>query len=353
MKKNVLFLAYIMLVMIGLMIFIGCTNSPGSSTTNTIINNYTTNIYMSNTVIITNITPASPVGSEWICAKTTAPFAKRSGHTSVVFNSNIWVICGWTNDIWYSPDGMKWELATNIQAFSAAQLRNGHSSVVFNNSIWLIGGDDVWLSSTNDVWYSANGTNWFKATSGAAFSSRGYHSSVVFNGSMWVIGGYTNEGGLTNSLGVNDVWYSSDGTNWLRAIANAAFPPKSWHSSVVFNNNIWVIGGGFNSDVWYSPNGTNWYCANSSAPFSRRGGHTSVVYDNKIWVMGGNDGQFPTLNEDDDVWYSSDGTNWTCAVASGAFPARANQTSVVFNNKMWVIAGYNGSNTLNDVWYSQ
>ena len=41
---------------------------------------------------------------------------------------------------------------------------------------------------------------------------------------------------------------------------------------------------------------------------------------------------------------------WTRATASASFPARRGHTSVVFNNKMWVIGGY-GTANLNDVWY--
>ena len=54
----------------------------------------------------------------------------------------------------------------------------------------------------------------------------------------------------------NDVWYSSDGINWYQATPNANFSKRQSHSSVVFNNKIWVIGGGdntsFYNDVWYS-----------------------------------------------------------------------------------------------------
>jgi hypothetical protein len=52
-----------------------------------------------------------------------------------------------------------------------------------------------------------------------------------------------------------------------------------------------------------------WIQSASSAPWSGRYGHTSVVFDNKIWVIGGYNGN----NLLNDIWYSSDGINWTLA----------------------------------------
>ena len=91
-----------------------------------------------------------------------------------------------------------------------------------------------------------------------------------------------------------------------------------------------------------------WTQATASASFSTRRGHTSVVFNNKMWVIGGYTGS-SNLN---DVWYSSDGATWTRATASASFSKRRHHTAVVFDNKMWVIGGYdNGGANLNDVWY--
>ena len=136
---------------------------------------------------------------------------------------------------------------------------------------------------------------------------------------------------------------------WTRATASASFSKRRVHTSVVFDNKMWVIGGYNGSsnlnDVWYSSDGATWTQATASASFSGRSIHTSVVFDNKMWVIGGYD----TANLND-VWYSSDGATWTLATPSASFYTRAYHTSAVFDNKMWVIGGYNGS-YLNDVWY--
>ena len=134
-----------------------------------------------------------------------------------------------------------------------------------------------------------------------------------------------------------------------QATASAGWSVRSHYASVVFDNKMWVIGGyiggGLKNDVWYSSDGVNWTQATASAGWSARSYHTSVVFDNKMWVIGGETWTSPYYKND--VWYSSDGVNWTQATASAGWSARSYHTSVVFDNKMWVMGG-SGS----DVWYS-
>jgi hypothetical protein len=71
---------------------------------------------------------------------------------------------------------------------------------VFNGQIWVLGG---WGGSYfNDVWSSSDGTNWTQVTPVASWGARSQFPAVVFNGQIWVLGGYN--GGI-----LNDVWSSS------------------------------------------------------------------------------------------------------------------------------------------------
>jgi hypothetical protein len=138
------------------------------------------------------------------------------------------------------------------------------------------------------------------------------------------------------------------------ATANAAFSPRSFiNSCVVFDNRMWVIGGYYDAsvhkDVWYSSDGVNWSEATANTPFGGRLGSSSVVFDKKIWVIGGS--IYPTGLLTNDVWCSSDGTNWVLATDNAVFSPREGHSSVVYNNKIWVIGGRD-SVTRNDVWYS-
>jgi hypothetical protein len=79
---------------------------------------------------------------------------------------------------------------------------------------------------------------------------------------MWVIGGRHGMDALSDTNPFfSDAWYSTEGVTWIQATAKAGFSPRWGHSSLVFNNKMWVIAGispdsitvnRYNSDVWYS-----------------------------------------------------------------------------------------------------
>jgi hypothetical protein len=188
--------------------------------------------------------------------------------------------------------------------------------------------------------------DWTQATANAGWLTRVRHTSVVFDNKMWVMGGNRNP----PFQYLNDVWYSTDGVNWTQATTNAGWSARDGHTSVVFDNKMWVIGGssagGYRNDVWYSSDGVNWTRATTNAGWTARWFPTSVVFDNKIWVIGG---YFTN-----DIWYSTDGVNWTQATANAEWSARQTHTSVVYDNKMWVMGGADiMRNYKNDVWYSR
>ena len=185
--------------------------------------------------------------------------------------------------------------------------------------------------------------NWTEVNNSAEFPARYVHSSVIFDNKMWVIGGYDTDYR-------DDVWYSSDGNAWYPSVQNAGFPARREHSSVVFDNKMWVIGGltgALKNDVWNSSDGITWNEASSSAVFSKRYSHSSVVFGNRMWVIGGTTGAGGLR----DVYNSSDGITWNVAKASAEFPKRYSHSSVVYDNKIWVIGG-NDAATMNDVWSS-
>ncbi len=189
-----------------------------------------------------------------------------------------------------------------------------------------------------------------QATSSANWGNRRGHTSLVYDNKMWVLGGITGSFSLKN-----DVWYSTDGATWTQATASAGWSPRWHHTSLVYDNKMWVLGGegslGRYNDVWYSTDGATWTEAkpNDASGWSGRCGHTSLVYDNKMWVLGG----ISSSDFLNDVWYSTDGINWTEVTTNPpVWPARCDHTSLVYDNKMWVLGGNASYNARNDVWYS-
>src|SRR5208283_6182125 len=75
-----------------------------------------------------------------------------------------------------------------------------------------------------------------------------------------------------------------DGSAWNETINLAGFSPRNSFGSLVFNNEMWVIGGWNGSallnDVWNSSNGTSWTQVTGAAGFSARVGFGNVVYNN-------------------------------------------------------------------------
>lgn len=192
-----------------------------------------------------------------------APFEERNSFAMVNFNQRMWIIDGiQQSDIWSSLDGINWEYKEN-NPFPG---RLAHSAVVFKNKIWIIGGvgfDESTFQDIvyNDVWSSSDGINWEKAIDHANFNPRYSHTTVVFKDKIWLIGGEDGD------LEFNDVWSSNDGINWVKETENGNFLPRFSHSSFVFQDKIWIIGGvnseqgageGFLNDVWSSSDGKSW-----------------------------------------------------------------------------------------------
>jgi len=168
------------------------------------------------------------------------------------------------------------------------------------------------------------------------------HTSLVFDDNIWIIGGSSYD---ILEAGDN-VYKSADGKSW-EVVTESGFPQRSQHASVVFNGKMWIIGGssdGFSedlNDVWFSEDGITWINANATG-LPNMMGHAAVVYDGKIWVM-----------HQTGLYNSNNGTDWV-KVESTTFPANIGAKSLVFDNKLWLIGGRDvlSGELVNDIWYT-
>ena len=316
--------------------------------------------------------------NSWFQVSSQTPWGERAHFALEVFNNKIWVMGGVTeessekrfkllkylyfltlssdqkkailnklwaygggklNDVWYSSDGIDWAVATKFAPWSP---RRDPASAVFDGKMWILGGY-IDGNNLNDVWYTTNGVDWIQAASSTQWSPRRGHATIVYDDKMWVIGGVGNGGFWDNTL--NDVWYSIDGINWTEATAAASWGKRSFHTALVYDDKMWVIGGwggwgkNFN-DVWYSSDGKKWHNVTGSAQWSPRWGHASVSYDNKMWVMGGdlNSELRKDKPESNEVWYSQNGIDWH-KIDSANWSPRKELKSVIFEDKMWIMGG--------------
>ena len=151
------------------------------------------------------------------------------------------------------------------------------------------------------------------------------------------------------------MWFSEDGEHWELATANAPWPPRAFHQAVAMNGRIYVMGGGNYdpeysglNDVWSSADGEHWRQETSSAPWHERIWFSSVVYQDRMWVIGGWSGN-PYQNWPD-AWYSEDGKHWDQLQVDGPQWKERHEHSVyVFQDKLWIAGGMTPP-LVNDVW---
>lgn len=286
----------------------------------------------------------------WQEDASTAAWGERHAHATLRFDNKLWLIGGLQsgvgdrNDVWYSSDGSNWTQASSNAPWRA---RSFHSTLVFDNKMWIIGGDNNRRQIHRDVWSSTNGVNWTQVNGNAAFAERSDHASTVFNGRMWVSGGYNNR--LKSR---NDIWYSSNGRDWILANGSAPWGARVGHTMLSFGGKMWIIGGVNDrnetlKDVWSSTDGVTWSLETNTPPWETRASHLGEVFDGKMWMAGGymikaeprSGGTFFSTHYLDDVWYSTDGVNWTQDTDASKIGKRAFGASATSNNKLWIIGG--------------
>ena len=289
----------------------------------------------------------------WELLTDTPGWESRDSAGEMVFNDHMWVMGGWFNsfdapprDVWKSSDGIEW---TQVRRLAPWMHSDFPMTVVFNNRMWIMGG---WFngrlpghSAGRSVWSSTNGNHWKKNNPKARWSGRLAGATVAFKGKMWVIGGTENYYFGDQTSLKNDVWSSVDGTVWKCELKRAPWVPRAYHRVVVFDNKMWLMGGGnylpeyeAHQDVWSSSDGVVWHLETASAPWHPRIWFSSVVYRDRIWVLGGwsND---PARNWAD-VWYSRDGINWNHLETPTTWSPRHAHSIMVFNNKLMVAGGH-------------
>ena len=285
----------------------------------------------------------APRSGIWVKVTDKAAFSPRDTAEDLVFDGKMWLSNGYyhggvlTRDLWSSTDGITWTLVNADTPY------DGYSEMaVYDDKMWAIKGS---------VWCSTDGVNWTKVADPTPFGVRGYGEVVVHDGKMWQLGSG------------EDVWNSTDGVNWTCVTKQAPYGPRSACAVVVFGGKMWVMGGSISkpntppekgypnfttyNDVWYSSDGVSWTCALEHAPWAPRMWFISKVYANKMWIIGGYD-NVHHINLGD-VWFSEDGVNWQEFVSETKFSPRHEPTCYVYDNSLWVVAG-NSWPVQNDVW---
>ena len=303
-------------------------------------------------------------GYLWTPITFDAAFAPRDGAGALVFRDRMWLLGGWNprdkvhfphicnSEVWSSADGRDWRLECEQAPWEG---RHTAGYVVHRGRMWIVGGDANQGHYQNDVWSSADGAHWERVADAVPWGNRALQHVVAHADRMWVLGGQTMPqfaGGEERFY--DDVWCSTDGAAWTRALDHAPWPPRGMiGGSAVLRGRIWLLGGGtydtpttptraFYNDVWSSTDGVRWTRHVERAAWPPRQYHEVAAFDDRLWVL---EGYQPTGNSAD-VYCSPDGVAWQEVLATPWAPRHA-ASVFVFRDALWMVAG---NNMRSDVW---
>ena len=198
--------------------------------------------------------------------------------------------------------------------------------------------------SPHEIGGRSKGDFWVEAGTDALPVVTRFHTSLVYDGKMWVIGGIS-------AATVRKVYSSTDGITWTEAGTDALPFATNEHTSLVYDGKMWVIGGDDGTTntrkVYSSTNGSTWTEAGTDALPVATHYHSSLVYDGKMWVIGG-----ITTAAVRKVYSSTDGITWTEAGTDALLVAANQHASLVYDGKMWVIGGNDSVGAVRKVYSS-
>lgn len=188
----------------------------------------------------------------WIKVTDQAGWRPRDSQGELVYKNRMWIFGGWfgnyeacPRDVWNTSDGKSWTLVEETAPWKHGDLP---MTVVFQDKIWFMGGWYNGLlpgrSASNEVWWSTDGTQWQQATQKAGWTPRLAAGAVVFKDRMWILGGSEDYFSKKQGHLKNDVWCSANGKEWELVTTNAGWSPRAFHQALVFGDRIWVLGGG-------------------------------------------------------------------------------------------------------------
>lgn len=286
---------------------------------------------------------------DWVCVNPKADWQPRDSMGDFVYQDHLWILGGWFTpqtpnplDVWKSPDGKRW---TCVQPRAPWVQSDLPVALVFRDRMWIMGGRKLpGTECSNKVWSSTDGVGWTLATEHAGWSPRLSTGYVVFKNRMWILGGTEDFYDHSPAKVRNDVWSSADGRAWTRVTGNAGWSARAHGQAVVFNDRIWMLGGGLwhpehvaTNDVWCSEDGEHWTQVTAAAPWAPRLWFTAVVYRGRLWVMGGWSKEHGNFG---DVWTSADGKEWTELKSGVIWKARHEHSAYVFKDRIWVAGGH-------------
>jgi N-acetylneuraminic acid mutarotase len=221
---------------------------------------------------------------------------------------------------------------------------------------------------------TAANTNPWTSQASPAVTARADFPLVAYNGFLYAVGGCsTYSSGVCSATGnllttIYKAAIGADGSVGTWATTTTALPEgRAGHGAAVYNGRLYIFGGvtAVSAGVYTYSNAVKYVSIASSgditASFTTSGNTlpASIAFfgtttaNGFVYVVGGYDGS----NRKSDISYATistvDGSVASWSTTSSAFTtARQDLTAIAYNSNMYVIAGYDGTNTLGDIQYA-
>lgn len=344
----------------------------------------------SNNIVSVTTSAAGGNNDDWILSGSTLSVGRRRGW-AFGYNGHIYSVGGYDDSgtgiipfiEWSKMDVSDGSIDAFVTSSVTINQRWGLSMVVSNSYAYVIGGCDVGASpgsctsfersvQTFQLYNNDSGAaNNFTAQSDQTFSAdtdRWGASAAVYNGYLYVAGGCISATDCTNAT--NSTQYAaisaSDGTVGTWAAGGNLPLDRAWGSLEVAGGTLYYIGGqddtatNEQSTVYYtssisSGNPTwNGTAATNGLPAARTK-FGSAVWNNRLYVVGGLDGSAAASAV---VYVSpqlSSGGNITSAWSSTTSfnVARTGAAVTAYANNLYLFGGFDGTNYLSDVQFTQ
>ena len=140
-------------------------------------------------------------------------------------------------------------------------------------------------------------------------AKRSKQTLVSWDDGLYIFGGDNGKRMLNDFL----VYHIGEGS-WARVVFTGAPPaPRYHHSAVVFNNSMFIFGG-YTGDI------------NSNSNLHNKNDLFEYKFKSSQWL------------------------EWKEVITGPLPPARSAHGAIVYDNKLWIFAGYDGHARLNDLW---
>lgn len=262
------------------------------------------------------------------------------------------------NTAFYRPDALAYKAATNtFVAGSSSSTSAIHAYTTNDGTSWTIATRVDFMTSFA-IAYNPTADRWVSVGN----SGKAQYSDD--DGATWVSGATQPSGNLrdviwspTNNLWfactlTNEVYKSSDGTNWSLTAAEPGGPSSNQLLS------LWTVGnrlfagtgdiGATGATIYYSDDdGDTWTAPTSIATISSASSCDNIGYDGSGVLMA-----CSQLNNGDSLWRSTDnGVNWT-AEATG-IAGTQNYADIKYDSQasVWILVG-GVQNTASKIWTS-